>query len=153
MTTQNIEYSDEVKSFPLVASAFEARDDVQVDVLAIKEEMEKLNEQVQERQRALDRKLETLAVADDKLALVAAMAQDCIDKIEVVKAECDKSLKSALDSLTDVSEGIDSEDSVISSSDIERERVSLALILGIDLSAGDNDQDSEEVQEELALTG
>ena len=156
MTTQNIEYNEIAKTSPIVYAAFVARDDAQEDVDAIKEDMEKLAEQVAERQRALDRKLEALAIADDKLALVATMAQECNERIEEVRKERDESLTLALgslNSLIEMGDELDGDNGFVSANNVVRERDALALVLGIDLSADDSDQDSEEVQEELALTG
>ena len=99
MTTQNLEYSEDVKAFPVVKGAFDARDEEQLEVLAITEEMEKLSTQIAERQRALDRAVDRLTIADDKLAMAATMAQDQIDAIEKVKYDLKHGSYSIIDGL------------------------------------------------------
>lgn len=107
MTTQNIEYSDEVKAFPLVASAFKLRDDNQLTVDSHQETIDSLNERLEEQYAGRKIAEENLKVADDKLALVATMAQDQIDAIEKVsisktelQAERDDKAAMALEMLT-----------------------------------------------------
>ena len=155
MNTQNIEYSDEVKSFPIVADAFSARDDAQLEVDTIREDMEKLAEQVAERQRALDRKLEALAIADDKLALVATMAQECNERIEEVRKECEEDIvELSRDRAEEDAKVIERLNNILMLSEGSANETGIAFdVDGIKIDMGALPDDSEEVQEELALTG
>jgi len=114
MTTQNLEYSEDVKAFPLVADAFSKRDDIQQDVDATLESMDELRGRLDSMQATLDQDEALLAIADDKLAMVATMAQDQIDALD--RAERTKAaIREEIESLV---EGflLDAEDSVASGS-------------------------------------
>ena len=103
MTTQNLEYSEDVKAFPVVKGAFDARDDIQEKIDEVAEAREltltalKAHDEILETERAL------LAIADDKLAMAATMAQDQIDAIEKVEGDhCDRLSKTKATVLEEV---------------------------------------------------
>ena len=101
MTTQNLEYSEDVKAFPLVKSAFDARDDVQERIDEVTERMNDLRGRLENAQESLDAETAILAIADDKLALLATMAQGQLDEVEKVKDELGNIVKMNLDVVYD----------------------------------------------------
>ena len=93
MNTQNLDYNEIAKENIIVANALRSRDDEQVEVLAIDEQMAELQAKLDELQESKAKATEKLAAADDKLFALATMAQDCKEQIEAVKAEHEKELK------------------------------------------------------------
>jgi hypothetical protein len=154
MNTQNLDYSEIAKENQIVADAFSARDDVQIEVDAVIEEMESINAQLKERQEALAVHIKNLAVADDKLALLATMAQDHIDQVAAIKErherekaaiyqEVDRVIFEVLDSIEKETIG---DDSIKSSLGEIRDALGITVIPNTNLQ-----EDHREVQAELEL--